>query len=104
MYLRRIFLTNRSLSFLNINSNPPDGKFKSVHFAESLLVREGGDVLAETLEGVIDALHPPPLPHVSRVSHLHLRPEYHHVSFNFYRGLALSVNKSQALCLKKLMN
>ena len=29
-------------------------------------------MLAETLEGVIDALHPPPLPHVSRVSHLHL--------------------------------
>ena len=93
MYLRRIFLTNRSLSSLNINCNPPDSKFKSVHFAESLLVREGGDVLAETLEGVIDALHPPPLPHVSRVSHLHLRPEYHQVSFNFYRWLAVSTRE-----------
>ena len=29
-------------------------------------------MLPQTLEGVIDALHPPPLPHVSRVSHLHL--------------------------------
>ena len=53
----------------------PDGELEGVDLAEPLLVGQGGDVLAETLEGVVDALHPPPLPHVGRVSHLHLAPE-----------------------------
>lgn len=50
----------------------PDGELEGVDLAEPLLVGQGGDVLAETLEGVVDALHPPPLPHVGRVSHIHL--------------------------------
>ena len=60
----------------------PDGELEGVDLAEPLLVGQGGDVLAETLEGVVDALHPPPLPHVGRVSHVHLGrdlllPHYH---------------------------
>ena len=50
----------------------PDGELEGVHLAEPLLVGEGGDVLAETLEGVVDALHPPPLPHVGSVPHVNL--------------------------------
>ena len=50
----------------------PDGELEGVDLAEPLLVGQGGDVLAETLEGVVDALHPPPLPHVGRVPHVHL--------------------------------
>ena len=50
----------------------PDGELEGVHLAEPLLVGQGGDVLPETLEGVVDALHPPPLAHVGRVSHVHL--------------------------------
>ena len=69
MYLKKIFTEILSL---RKSLDLPDGKFESVHLAESLLVREGGDVLAEALEGVIDALHPPPLPHVGGVPHLHL--------------------------------
>ena len=50
----------------------PDGELEGVDLAEPLLVGQGGDVLAETLEGVVDALHPPPLPHVGSVPHVHL--------------------------------
>ena len=57
-----------NLSFLNL----PDGELEGVHLAEPLLVGQGGDVLPETLEGVVDALHPPPLSHVGRVPHVHL--------------------------------
>ena len=53
----------------------PDGQLEGVHLAEPLLVGQGGDVLPETLEGVIDALHPPPLAHVGRVSDVHLAYE-----------------------------
>ena len=55
-------------SFLNL----PDGELEGVHLAEPLLVGQGGDVLPETLEGVVDALHPPPLAHVGRVPNIHL--------------------------------
>ena len=50
----------------------PDSELEGVHLAEPLLVGQGGDVLPEALEGVVDALHPPPLPHVGRVPHVHL--------------------------------
>ena len=50
----------------------PDGELEGVDLAEPLLVGQGGDVLAETLEGVVDALHPPPLPHVGSVPHVNL--------------------------------
>ena len=50
----------------------PDGELEGVDLAEPLLVGQGGDVLAETLEGVVDALHPPPLPHVGSVPHINL--------------------------------
>ena len=50
----------------------PDGELEGVDLAEPLLVGQGGDVLPETLEGVVDALHPPPLPHVGSVPHVHL--------------------------------
>ena len=52
--------------------NPPNSKFQGVDFAESLLVWECRYVLPQTVEGVVDTLHPPPLPHVGRVPHLHL--------------------------------
>lgn len=54
-----------------------DGQPQSVHFRESLLVGQSGDVGAQALERVIDGLHPPPLPDVGRLPqllHLHLRP------------------------------
>ena len=54
----------------------PDGELEGVDLAEPLLVGQGGDVLAETLEGVVDALHPPPLPHVGSVSHIHLGRDF----------------------------
>ena len=57
-----------NLSFLNL----PDGELEGVHLAEPLLGGQGGEELPETLEGVVDALHPPPLPHVDRVPHVHL--------------------------------
>ena len=50
----------------------PDGELEGVDLAEPLLVGQGGDVLAQTLEGVVDALHPPPLPHVGSVPHVNL--------------------------------
>lgn len=50
----------------------PDSELEGVHLAEPLLVGQGGDVLPEALEGVVDALHPPPLAHVGRVPHVHL--------------------------------
>ena len=53
----------------------PDSELQSVDFAESLLVRKCRNVLPETVKGVINALHPPPLPHVGRVPHLHLLPD-----------------------------
>ena len=49
--------------------NLPEG----VDFAESLFVGQCGDVVAEALEGVVDALHPLALPHVSRVPLLDLK-------------------------------
>ena len=50
----------------------PNSELQGVYFAESLLIGQCWYVLSETLEGVVDVLHPPPLPHVGGVSHLHL--------------------------------
>ena len=47
-------------------------KILSKSLAQSLLVRQSGDVGPQTLEGVVDALLPPPLPHVGCVPHVHL--------------------------------
>ena len=44
-----------------------------VDLAEALLVGQRGDVVAEALEGVVDALHPLPLTHVGRVPLLDLK-------------------------------
>ena len=49
--------------------NLPEG----VDLAEPLLVGQGGDVVAEALEGVVDALHPLALAHVGRVPLLDLK-------------------------------
>ena len=70
----------------------PDGELEGVDLAEPLLVGQGGDVLAETLEGVVDALHPPPLPHVGSVPHINLSRDlllllyislHSHLNFHF---------------------
>lgn len=56
--------------------NVADGQPQSVHLRQSLLVGQSGDVGAQTLECIIDGLHPSPLPDVGRLPqllHLHLR-------------------------------
>ena len=65
----RLLFSNLRESFL---FDLPDSELEGVHLAEPLLVGQGGDVLAEALEGVVDTLHPPPLSHVGRVPHVHL--------------------------------
>ena len=64
-------MRTRSLQYSCV-SLLPDGELEGVDLAEPLLVGQGGDVLAQTLEGVVDALHPPPLPHVGSVPHVNL--------------------------------
>ena len=64
-------MRTRSLQYSCV-SLLPDGELEGVDLAEPFLVGQGGDVLAETLEGVVNALHPPPLPHVGSVPHVNL--------------------------------
>ena len=51
----------------------PYGKPESIHLAESLLIRQCGDVVSQTLERVIDALHSSSLSHVGCCSLLNLQ-------------------------------
>lgn len=53
-----------------------------VDLAEPLLVGERGDVVAEALEGVVDALHPLPLPHVGRVTLLDLNDGMRNLTYS----------------------
>ena len=50
----------------------PDGEPQRVDLAQPLLVGQGRDVVPESLEGVVDGLHPLPLAEVGRVALLHL--------------------------------
>lgn len=49
-----------------------DGQAQCVHLGQSLFVGQGGDVGAQALEGVVDALHSASLAHVGGLSLLDL--------------------------------
>ena len=42
-----------------------NGQTERVHLGQPFLVGQRGDVGPQALEGIVDALHPPALPHVS---------------------------------------
>ena len=63
---------NETRSWRSLVGLPKGNLPEGVDLAEPLLVGQRGDVVAEALEGVVDALHPLALPHVGRVPLLDL--------------------------------